>query len=293
MTENIFQKGCLVQLSVSKWGGVKKVDKNALADMVNTTDQEWLTATKKLVSPQSLKPICTVGYSARAWLYYRSLPFPIPGLSFIPRDLINRVDDKLVRFKSEFHQAVEIFLCEYSELRESARHFLGDLFNEVDYPVNISSRFKFAWRFVVLDIPNGDSKILAPEVYAREKEKFLETMEEARMMGINALREEFASIVGHISERFTNAGDSKPKMFKNSTVDSFYDYFQTFKDRNIFEDSELVDLVERAQGILNGTSAEQIRSEADLKEKIRTDMTEIESSMAELLKRPRRQIVMD
>jgi len=293
MTENIFQKGCLVQLSVSKWGGVKKVDKNALADMVNTTDQEWLTATKKLVSPQSLKPLCKIGYSARTWLYYRSLPFPIPGLSFIPRDLINTVDDKLVQFKSDFHQAVECFIDDYNDLRENARHFLGDLFNEVDYPVNISSRFKFAWRFVVLDIPNGDSKILAPEVYAREKEKFLETMEEARMMGINALREEFASIVGHISERFTNAGDSKPKMFKNSTVDSFYDYFQTFKDRNIFEDSDLSALVESAQGILNGTSADMIRSDVDLKEKIRVDMTDIEASMAELLKRPRRRIVMD
>jgi len=294
MTENIFQKGCLVQLSVSKWGGVKKVDKSTLSNMV-TTDQDWLTATKKLVDPQSLKPICTVGYSARAWLYYKSLPFPIPGLSFIPRDLINTVDDKLVQFKSEFHQAVENFLDDYHDLRESARHFLGDLFMEIDYPVDISSRFKFAWRFVVLDIPNGKGKgkILAPEVYAREKEKFVETMEVARMMGINALREEFASIVGHISERFTNSGTGKPKMFKNSTVVSFYDYFQTFKDRNIFEDSDLTDLVEKAQGVLNGTSADMIRSDVELKEKIRADMTEIESSMAELLKRPRRKIVMD
>jgi len=291
MTNNIFKKGCLVQLSVSKWGGLKKIDNRTLAEMVNDTNQDWLTATKKLVSPSSLKPICKIGYSARAWLYYKSLPFPVPGLSFIPKDLINKVDDKLVEFKSEFHNAVECFIDDYNGLRENAKYYLKDLFNEIDYPVNIASRFNFNWRFVVLDLPKGNSKILAPEVYAREKEKFLETMEEARMMGINALREEFASMIEHISERFTSSG--KPKMFKNSTVDSFFDYFETFKNRNIFEDQDLSELVEKAQGILNGTSADQIRSDTDLKEKIRTDMTQIEVSMAELFNRPRRKIIMD
>jgi len=44
-------KRMLVQLSISKWGGVKKIDDNKLAEMVN--HHEWLTATKKLVDPES------------------------------------------------------------------------------------------------------------------------------------------------------------------------------------------------------------------------------------------------
>ena len=64
MTENIFQKGCLVQMSVSKWGGIKKIDKSKLSDMVNQADKTWVTATKKLVDPKSLKPICKINNSA-------------------------------------------------------------------------------------------------------------------------------------------------------------------------------------------------------------------------------------
>ncbi len=42
--ENMFEKGCLVQLSISKWGGVKKITDNQLAQMTDV--HEWLTATK-------------------------------------------------------------------------------------------------------------------------------------------------------------------------------------------------------------------------------------------------------
>ena len=289
--ENIFEKGCLVQLSISKWGGVKKINDNQLAEMIET--HEWLTATKKLVDPESLKPICKVGNSARTYLTSISLPFPIQGMVFIPKEMITRVDQKLEGFKTEFNQTVTTFLDDYDKLRETAMIYLGDLFNEVDYPVHVEKKFSFAWRFIILDVPNGKSGILSPEIYEREKEKFIQTMEEARTMAIESLREEFGSMVERITERFTQSGDGKPKVFKNATVESFYEFFETFKERNIFRDQQLDELVERAQAVLGGVSAESIRTNADLKENIRAGMAEVEGVMAVALARPRRKIVMD
>ena len=112
-------------------------------------------------------------------------------------------------------------------------------------------------------------------------------------MAVKALREEFAYMVEHIAERFASNGNGKPKVFRSSTVESFYEYFQTFANRNIFKDDELAGLVAKAQDVLNGTSVDQIRSDSSLKEKIRVDMTDIESSVLELLNRPRRKIVLD
>ncbi|SLM30861.1 conserved hypothetical protein [Desulfamplus magnetovallimortis] len=292
MTDNIFEKGCLVQLSVSKWGGIKQIDKGKLAKMVQTTDHSWVTASKKLVEPASLKPICKISNSTRTWLNSKSLPFPITGMVFIPKDLITTVDTKLHQFKNDFDQAVEDFSNDYNYLREDAKEYLGNLFNEVDYPMDIISRFKFYWRFVILEIPNGESRLLSPEVYAREEAKFMETMEEARLLAVNALREEFAQMVEHISERFTQDA-VKPKIFRKSAINNFYEYFQTFKDRNIFQDNELSQLVDRAQSILKGTSIHRIRSDNSLKEIIRSGMADIENSIAETFNRPRRQIIMD
>jgi hypothetical protein len=293
MTENIFQKGCLVQLSVSKWGGVKKIDKSKIANMVHRTEADWVTATKKLVDPDSLKPICKINNSARNWLGTLSLPFPITGMVFIPKNLINEVDQKLNEFQCKYNQAVEDFAQDYNYLRETARSYLGELFNEVDYPVDIARKFNFTWRFVILDIPNGEHRILAPEVYAREKEKFVQTMIEAREMAIDALREEFAFMVERITDRFAQTDTGKPKVFKNATVESFYDFFQTFKDRNIFEDEQLTELVNRAQAVLKGSNVDQIRSNNKLKDNIKSGMTDIEHAMHKLFNRPKRKIVMD
>jgi len=293
MTENIFQKGCLVQLSVSKWGGVKKIDKSKLSNMVDQAESDWVTATKKLVDPESLKPICKINNAARNWLATLSLPFPITGMVFVPKELINTVDEKLDEFKIQFNETVRDFIQDYTYLRETARTYLGELFNEIDYPVDISKKFNFNWRFIILDVPNGDTQILAPEVYAREKEKFIQTMEEARCMAIDALREEFSQMVERITDRFSQNADGQPRIFKNTTIESFYEYFQTFKDRNIFQDNELTNLVNKAQAILNGSSVDQIRSSVHLKENIRSGMADIETALSQAFNRPRRKIIMD
>jgi hypothetical protein len=165
--ENLFEKGCLVQLSISKWGGVKKIDKNKLTQMTESPD--WVVATKKLVDPESLKPICKVGNAARSYLNTVSLPFPLQGMVFVPKEMISRVDTRLTEFKTEFDNTITTFVDDYADLRKTSMFFLKDLFNEVDYPVDIRNKFSFAWRFIILDVPNGNSGILAPEVYEREK----------------------------------------------------------------------------------------------------------------------------
>jgi hypothetical protein len=100
-------------------------------------------------------------------------------------------------------------------------------------------------------------------------------------------------MVDRVTERFTESSEGKPKVFKNATLESFYEFFETFKERNIFQDEQLAELVERAQAVLGGVSAENIRTNEGLRESIRQGMAEIETAMAEGLIRPRRKIVMD
>ena len=289
--ENLFEKGCLVQLSASVWRAARKIKPEQLSEMA--VSHEWFTATKKLVDPDSLKPINSVVNAARSYLSAVSLPFPIQGMVFAPKEMISRVDGKLEEYKAEFTGKVDSFLGEYDTLREVASVQLGELFSEMDYPVDVRSKFAFLWRFIVLEVPNGRAGILSPEVYEREKDKFIRTMEEARELAITSLREEFGGMIARITERFSNGNGDKPKVFKNGTVNNFYEFFETFKERNIFKDDQLSELVERAQGILQGQSPEAIRSNDQLKEHIRSGMAEVETAMAEILTMPRRRVIMN
>jgi len=289
--ENMFEKGCLVQLAASVWGATRKIDPGKITNRIPS--QQWLTASKKLIDPDALKPIKKVVNTSRSYLGGVSLPFPIQGMVFVPKETISKVDDKLDEFKRDFNRCVENFLQSYDELRQAAILCLGDLFNELDYPVDLQSKFSFIWRFVVLDVPNGNTAILAPEVYEREKEKFVQTMEQARELAVESLRTEFADLTKRITDRFTTGPDGKPKVFKNATVHSFYEFFETFKERNIFRDEQLAELVNRAKAILGGCSAEKIRSNGQLKEHIKNGMGEVENAMADILLRPRRKIIMN
>lgn len=289
--ENLFEKGCLVQLSASVWGAARKIQPAQLTDRI--AKPEWLTASKKLVEPDALKPIKRVVNASRSYLAAASLPFPIQGMAFMPKEMINRVDDKLSEFKSQFNQCVDGFIADYEQLRAAASVHLGSLFNETDYPVDVAGKFSFCWRFVVLDVPNGNTAILAPKVYQREKEKFVQTMEQARQMAVESLRSEFAGLIERITDRFATGPDGKPKVFKNSTVENFYEFFETFKERNLFRDTELAELVERAQAILGNRLANTIRSNAQLKQQIARDMQQVEVAMADVLTRPRRKIVLN
>ncbi len=289
--ENIFEKGCLIQLSTSVWGARRKIKAEQITHM--TDANQWISTRKKLIDPCALKPIQKVANAARGYLSGVSLPFPINGMVFVPREMISKVDQRLTRFQSEFKEKVSEFMNRYESLRETAMVYLGDLFNETDYPVNIQSKFSFAWRFVILDVPNGRSGVLSPEVYEREKHKFIQTMEDARELAVMSLREEFSGMIQRITERFTNGANTKPKVFKNGTINNFYAFFETFKERNIFDDRELAELVERSRAVLGGNTADVIRSNDQLKNEIRDGMSEVEKAMDEMLTRPRRRIVMD
>lgn len=289
--ENLFDEGCLVQLTTSMWGATRKIDASRLTPSVPSRD--WLTATKKLIDPEALKPVKKVINAARTYLSGISLPFPIQGMVFVPKDLISDVDQHLEQFKEKYFESVDQVVHRYEQLRQAAMLCLGGLYNELDYPADLKGRFAFVWRFVILDVPNGNTAILAPEVYAREKEKFIQTMEQARQLAVESLREEFGALIERITERFTTGPDGKPKVFKNTTVENFYEFFETFKQRNIFKDQHLSELVDRAQGILGHHSAQSIRTDVDLKERIRSGMSEVEQAMAEILTRPRRKIILN
>lgn len=289
--ENLFEKGCLVQLSASVWGATRKIKHSKLDEMV--VSPQWLSASKKLIDPEALKPIKKIVNKSRSYLTGVSLPFPIQGMVFVPKEMITRVDDKLNGFKCEFDDAAGTFMQQYEALRQVAMDNLGELFNELDYPADLGCKFSFVWRFVILDVPNGNTALLAPEVYEREKQKFVQTMEQARQLAIESLRTEFAGLIERITERFSTGPGGKPKVFKNATVDSFYAFFETFKERNIFRDSDLEDLVERAGAILGGSTPDSIRSDTHLKEQIRDGMRTVENAMAEILDRPRRKIILN
>lgn len=287
--QNIFQQACLLQLSTSCWQGAKALEPSVIESRFTDGQSQWLSGRKFLVSPDSLAKVRAVISKARTFVEKLALPFPVAGLTLVPKEMLTRIDNGLEGIRQEFFSAVGEFIAVYDDERREAEKSLGELFNEADYPIDIRSKFKLEWRFLTLDVP-GKSRILPPEVYEREKAKFQAMMEETHELAVTALREEFGGLVHHMLDRLTGE-NGKPKRFKSSMLDKMQDFISGFEGRNLFDDEGLADLVDQAKAIVSGVSPESLRENPQLRQRVSSKMSEIKDAIDNALEDlPRRKI---
>ncbi len=281
--ENVFRKACLIQLSTSTWMGSKMLEQSHMTKV--SQNSEWLRGRKLLINPEVLGPLHTSTHQARNLVKQYSLPFPITSLYLIPKESLAFIDERLNYQKNIFKEKVEAFVGTYDLAREEAKKHLGDLFDDADYPADVRSKFKFEWRFLALDIP-GKGVMLSPEIYEREKQKFESMMEEARELAAIALREEFAEIVNGLVGKMTGG---QPKMIKSSMFNKLREFVSDLETRNIFDDSQLVELAKIASDTMAGISTYGLNYNSQVKDRIKTSMTvlkqAIEDSIEEMPKR--------
>jgi hypothetical protein len=288
--KDVFQKACLIQLSSSHWQGSRMLDQGVMEKLGDNS--AWLRGRKYLINPELLGPIRTAVHQARNMVQKFSLPFPITSLYLIPKESLAVVDERLQAYKNRFWEKVAEFEAVYEPAREEARISLGELFNEADYPINIASKFKFDWRFLVLTVPSK-SKILTPEIYEREKEKFQTLMEETREMAMIALREEFAQIIHFLVDRLSNNG-GKPKTLNGSMFNKLHEFIEDMSTRNIFEDERLTELCEQARSVIGGISPYGLKYNETMREKIRGEMAVLQEAINTAIEdMPRRKIRLD
>ena len=273
---NPFDKACLIQLRTSCWTGAKNLNPRVLGKIGKS---DWLKGKKLLVGPERLSPIKTTIHRARQVLNEQALPFPITGLSLVPKESLTQVDVALERFKNEFWKRVEEFLSDYDQARSEAKGFLGeDLFNESDYPLDIRGRFRFNWRFLTIQVP-GKASVLPPELYDREKRKFQSLMEETREMAITALAKELGDLVTTLVDRLSGSKDGKPKKLQSSMVNKLNEFLESFDDRNFFNDDRLTELVEQAKVVTNGISPYSLRYNQELRDQFAKSMTSLKENV--------------
>lgn len=291
-TENIFEKGCLIQFSVSYYRGKRKLSKEIMEKVSSKTD--WVRGNKNVINPKHLEPFREIYNQAKGYIETITVPFPIRGLDFIPKEKISEADAMLEGFKSSWQPAVEKFDADFSEIKQEAKTELESegLYDDQDYPLDVRSKFNFGWRFVVVDTPNQNASVLSPALYEKEKEKFVELMQDAQNMAINALRSEFSGMVDKLVSRCSTEG--KPKRLHKSLATKFFDFFETFKTKDIFKDDDLKEIIEQAKSVLEGKDLEKLNMKnEDLKAELHEGMSKVQEQLNKLFDKPRRQIALD
>ena len=278
------------------WLGVRKtltIDQRALAAEAFGAHREALSAGKKLLDTRhpAFRAVTAVRGRIVACWKSSSLPYPEPGVRLIRREHVEAFDDRLRQLQTELGETVDRLDAAYPELIEKARERLGALFNPGDYPSRLEGFFGLWWDFPGVEPPRYLLE-LHPEIYARQQQQLQARFQQAVELAEQAFSEEFARLLGHLTERLRGEDDGRPKVFRDSAIGNLQAFFERFGELNLTGSDQLDDLIDQARRLLRGVEPGPLRQSAPLRQRLADELAGVQAHIEGLLvDRPRRRIL--
>jgi hypothetical protein len=242
-------------------------------------DKALIRVSKTLLDSPELQAIRALDGDVRHFLYDMCLPFDV-GIHLLPLCLVETVEEKLREFKEKRRELVESFLIAYPRLCQEAAGRLRTLYNPTDYPPveEVCSHFTFTWQYVSYGVPEQLREISA-RFFEEEREKAVVAMSEACTEIQQVMRASLLELVNHLRERLGDQPDGKPQRLRESTLEKLRGFLATFDLRNVVDDQELKEQVERARALLEGVSTDALRNMPLVRSWVREGMTQIAAQM--------------
>ena len=199
-------------------------------------------------------------------------------------DQITEFQTQLERAQAKLHaDYIPNVVSDYPGARDRARDLpvkkggLGPLFDPNDYPSpEVFARcFGIEWNWLALGVPEDLPAKLREEAAAKLENQFAEAAEEVK----NALRESFAELISHATDKLTVKPGEKPPKFHDSLIGNIAQFIEVFNARNMMGDAQLETLVNQAKQVLVGLEPDRLRKYANVKEKTREQFAAIKAQL--------------
>jgi len=270
--ENLARKTVFVKLRLGLPGNSRKISSSQIEV---DADKSLVKASKTLLDSLELEAVRRLDGEIRRYLYSMCLPFEV-GIHLLPIPLIEAVDAKLREFQAQRQELVELFLAAYPRLCEEAALRLRTLYSPLDYPPmdEVRSEFTASWQYISYGVPE-QLRAVSERMFQEERDKAAERMAEAYTEVRQVLREAMVELVAHLRDRLADQPDGTPQRLRESTVQKLREFLDTFDFRNVTNDEELREQVERARALLAGATTDAIRNTAELRTRVREGMAAI------------------
>lgn len=233
----------LVELRMSQWTA-RKQDKRVgeAVAAANHVDQNVGNYYKSLLDPAILKSIKQIVNEARGRYYRMTLPWSDEGPRVLPSAMYFEFMEAMQGYRVKFEQLVNEFLSDYPFHREEAKRFLGNLFNEDDYPEPTQLAGKFGFSLNVMPLPrSNDFRCDLGEDEVDRVRKQIEAQTAATMQ--RSVKETFDRIL-EIAERYVDRLSESDGIFRNSMVESAAELAELVPKLNFTNDPDLARLGE-------------------------------------------------
>jgi len=275
VADTALMKKCrFLKIGFSRWGIQRKV---ALPAPEGTDAKRFKHSKSIIVSNEYDAIVAHQGETGSMVRRYSMPSFVFPGVVAVANGGVEQLDKMLRDKQAAMPELVEELAQALPNLIAEAKLALNGQFNANDYPPveDVRRRFAIRWQWITFDVPDG----LPPELREAECKKLKEQFEEAQAEITVALRAGFAEMVSGMVERLSWKPGEKQKVFRDSLVENFVEFFETFNQRNLMDDGELAAVVGQAKNLLQGVTPQALRDSTTMREKVAADMSKLKSSL--------------
>ena len=286
---NAFDNSIIITVKLRVLGTRRKV---STSHIEVEADKEFIHVSKDILESDTLVKIKKLDGNVRSYINRHCLPYIMKnGMYLLPITSLEKVDNKLLEFKTEREQLVNQFISEYESIKSNAEPKLGALFNPQDYPGvdQVRSMFSMDVRYVTFSTP-GKLKEIAPAIWQREIDNARKDVSSQVDEIKGFLRVGLSELTNHLVDKLSNKDGGGRKVFRDSLVNNFREFLDDFNTKNIVNDTELAALVEKAKSCLDGVDPKSLRDSDVLREDVKTKFAAIKDTLDTMLESaPKRQ----
>jgi len=280
--ERAFSDGVLVYLEIRQWGATAQLDNSKLAEL-GLSDRELLDqirAVRSILTPEGqdlLNQYRTVKNEAKGWLYRNSIPFPVNGFVFLPKSMIERADAYLKQRAEEAQMIVDTIVPAIKKMESDYAAKFPQLYDAACYPTEAQLRrmFTFRWSFRVFAPPAEELRVLPPEIYREEVQRFKQDINSMREMTLNAVGNALLGRIKNLSEQCEN------DTVKTQTVNSIKSFLEKFDElfSGFVQQDKLNKLISDVKEYMDGTDASMLSADDEFRSVVGAKMKEVVSEI--------------
>jgi len=292
MSINILaERALLVTLNIRRWQAAR-TDKKITAEVASThavSEKRAGRYRKNAINVEaaSFKGVVSAASDLRAKHYFYTLPWTQEGARILTTAMFEEYSREMRSLRNAFDQAVQIFVADLPTLKEAAKIELNGLYNEADYPLDISS--KFAVDIVRMPRPAGeDFRACLPEDTVSHIRSGIQA-EVDRATQI-AMRDPYERLYEHISRMVTRLSDPKG-VFRDTLITGLADLCAILPGLNLTQDPQLEELRKRAESMILHVDPQELRDRPFMRSRIASQASEIQKAMAGFMGAPNEEAV--
>lgn len=195
-------EGVLCSLNCGRWSASVRLPKDKI--QADNLPKEIVRMMQDVVDDKTLiKDIQTILRKAKRFLQANSIPFPVEGVFFVPKDKIELLDTTFKEMHAEKEARIDTLIKNYIPLKRRFQKAYPEYYDERYYPNKreLRSKFYMKWQFFQFALPDKAAGILSPKMYKREQTKFQNMVKNMEEMTVNLISEQLSQRLDSLAKQ--------------------------------------------------------------------------------------------